>query len=231
MRILSDFKDFFNFIKKPSLLETENSFLSKARILFSTFMIYIIVNLILVAGLKYTSDILGLDLESLKNMSSNLEPMYNPIVIFLMVAVFEEFAFRGLLHKFNPLLIAISISGIVGVYFKKITYHNMFFDPSGMLQAIVLITVVFIISFFLIKKYRESVAQFWKNHFNKIVLISAFIFAFIHFFNAKELNIFYLSSTIIQFVGALIFSFARMRSGIISAIILHFIWNSLIGLG
>jgi len=161
-------------------------------------------------------------------MHLNVLKLYHPVILFSMVAVYEEFSFRGFLTKFNPLLFSISITGIIVIYFKKIIFHNMTFEFEGLIESGILILIIFPISFLIAKLNSQILNQFWKKYFKYIVYSSAFLFAFAHFFNSVDLSLSYLPSTIFQLIMAFVFSYVRIRAGIAFAIIIHFIWNLMI---
>ena len=222
MKILNDWKDFFAFLKQPDYLINEEGIIPKIRLTFNLFILNaLLITPLIIAYFIY----LYLSEDFPKSNLENVTNLYHPIILYTMVAVFEEFSFRGFLTKFKPLLFSISITGIIAVYFKKIVFLNMMFEPEGLKEVGVLIIIVFPILFLIAKKYNNVLQRFWEKNFKYIVYISAFLFAFIHFFNSADLSLGYLKSIIFQFIGAFIFSFVRIRSGIIFVIILHFIWD------
>lgn len=218
---------FFRFIKKPHFLQEENKVISKFKITFSLFILQIIlvglttlvISLILVHyfGLKTDS------------ANENLQLLYNPVILFAMVAVLEEFSFRGFLKKFNPLFFSISVAGISGIYFKKLYYRNMVFELQGLMEMGILMIFIFTLSLFFAKKNTSKMTALWDSNQHIIIISSAVLFAFIHFFNHKNLDLVNLPLIISQFLSAFILSFVRMRSGLIFAILLHFIWDLLLG--
>ena len=218
---------FFRFIKKPHFLQEENKVISKLKITFSLFILQIIlvglttlvISLILIHYFGLKSD----------SANENLQLLYNPVILFAMVAVLEEFSFRGFLKKFNPLFFSISVAGISGIYFKKLYYRNMVFELQGLMEMGILMIFIFTLSLFFAKKNTSKMTAFWDSNQHSIIISSAVLFAFIHFFNHKNLDLVNLPLIISQFLSAFILSFVRMRSGVVFAILLHFIWDLLLG--
>ncbi|KFF00012.1 CPBP family glutamic-type intramembrane protease [Chryseobacterium luteum] len=227
MKIIAQWIEFFQFMKKPLFLQEENNIISKFKITFSLLILQIIfvglvtlvISLILIHYFGLKADL----------PNENLQLLYNPVILFAMVAVLEEFSFRGFLKKFNPLFFSISVAGISGIYFKKLYYHNMVFEPQGLMEMGILVICIFTISLFFAKKNTVKMSVFWDNHQHMIIIASAVLFAFIHFFNHNNLDLVNLPLIISQLLSALIFSFVRMRSGLIFAILLHFIWDLVLG--
>lgn len=222
MKTLSHWKDFFQFLKRPNFLKQTVGIKEKSLLTFNSLLlnILLIVPILLIYGLY-----INISGGTIVSMAENVEKLYHPIILYSMVAILEEFAFRGFLTKFKPLLFSISISGIFSIYYKKIAFNNMFFEPSGLIETGVLAVILFLIFYFIGKKYNERLTKFWSDNFSNIVYLSIFLFAFAHFFNSQSLDINYLKLLVFQFIGGLILSFVRIRAGILYAIILHFIWN------
>lgn len=226
MKTLTDWKDFFFFLQKPDYLTVKKGILPKTLLTLNSFILKVLLIIPLILG--YFAYLYFSGNDSPKILHENVTQLYHPIVLYTMVAIYEEFSFRGFLTKFNPLLFSVSIVGIIAVYFKKIGFHNMMFEFEGLKETGILILILFPILFFIAKKYNQVLHVFWKKHFNLIVYTSAFLFAFIHFFNSVDLNLAHLKTTIFQLIGAFILSFVRIRSGIVFAIVLHFIWNMML---
>ena len=222
MRILNDWKDFFAFLREPDYLDNGESIFSKSLLTFNSFLlnVILIIPLLIIYGVYlYISDNVP------KTNIENVLNLYHPVILYAMVAIYEEFSFRGFLKKFNPVLFSISITGIIAIYFKKIVFKNMMFEPEGLMETGVLIVILFSILFLIARKYNNAFKQFWDRNFKYIVYSSAFLFAFIHFFNSTDWDLSYLKTNIFQLIAAFIFSFVRIRAGLVFAIILHFIWN------
>lgn len=222
MKILSTWKKFFLFLRSPSYISIKEGLSPKMALTFYTLilLILLLIPLIIIHAI-YT----GFLDEVPRSIHENVIHLYPPVILCSMVAVFEEFSFRGFISKFNPLLFAISITGIITIYFKKITFHNMMFEPEGLLEVALLVMILFPLAFIFAQYNGKLLKRLWKKNFRVIFYTSAFLFAFIHFFNSVDLSLTYLPSTIFQFLMALIFGFVRIRAGIFYAIIVHFIWN------
>ncbi len=222
MNTLTNWKDFFQFLKRPDYLKETKGIKNKFLLTFNSLLLnlLIIIPIALLYGFYlYSTGELN------DNMSENVEKLYHPILLYAMVAISEEFAFRGFLTKFKPLLFAISIAGITSYYYKKIVFGNMFFEPNGLIETGVLAIVLFLILYVIGKKYNAKLTVFWEKNFSYIVYFSAFLFAFVHFFNSEGLELKYLKTNIFQLIGAFILSFVRIRAGILYAILLHFIFD------
>lgn len=227
MKMVAQWIAFFRFIRKPHFLQEENKVISKFKITFSLFILQIIlVGLITLVISLILIHYFGMKTDS---ANENLQLLYNPVILFAMVAVLEEFSFRGFLKKFNPLFFSISVAGISGIYFKKSYYHNMIFEPQGLMEMGIVMICIFIISLFFAKKNTVKMSVFWDRNQHIIIITSAVLFAFIHFFNHRNLDLVKLPLIISQLLSALILSFVRMRSGLIFAILLHFIWDLILG--
>lgn len=228
MKMVAQWIAFFKFMRKPHFLQEENKVISKFKITFSLFFLQIIfVGLVSIAISLILIQYFGMKPDS---TNENLQLLYNPVILFAMVAILEEFSFRGFLKKFNPLFFSISVAGISGIYFKKLYYHNMVFELQGLVEMGILVICIFIISLFFAKKNTLKMGIFWDRNQHIIIITSAFLFAFIHFFNHHNLDLVNLPLIITQLLSGLIFSFVRMRSGLIFAILLHFIWDLILGL-
>ncbi len=142
-----------------------------------------------------------------------------------MVAILEEFSFRAFLDKFKPVYFSISITGIIAYFTKKIIFRNMFLDQEGLLIISLSAIPLFLFLFFISRKYEVELNKFWKKNFKYIFYIGAFIFALVHFLNSPSLEISYLKTIVFQFLFALIVGFTRVRSGLIFAILIHFLWD------
>ena len=164
----------------------------------------------------------------MQNMNANLDGLYPPLVLFTLVAVLEELSFRLLLTKFKPLFFATSIAGMAAYYVKKITFKNMFLEPDGLWLALVVAIPVFLVSYLISNRYQEQLTCFWEQHFSKIFYISAVLFALVHFFNSPDWNLAYLKTNISQLISGLFLGFIRIRSGLIYAIIAHFLWDFMV---
>ncbi|WP_108866189.1 type II CAAX prenyl endopeptidase Rce1 family protein [Aquimarina aquimarini] len=222
MNTLTNWKEFFQFLKKPNYLKQTEGIKNKSLLTFNSLLLNILLIiplLLLYAIYLYSTGELN------DNMNENVEKLYHPIILYSMVAIFEEFAFRGFLTKFKPLLFSISITGIFSYYYKKTSFNNMFFEPEGLIETGIFAIMLFLILYFIGKKYNSKLIEFWNKNFSYIVYFSAFLFAFLHFFNSKELEIGYLKTIIFQLIGAFILSFVRIRAGILYAIVLHFIFD------
>lgn len=226
MKTLIHWKNFFLFLKKPDYIKKEDSILNKLLLTFNSFLLNIL--LILPILVFYFLYLILTGEEVSETMHENVEKLYHPILLFSMVAILEEFTFRGFLTKFNPLLFSVSITGIIAIYVKKIFFHNMFFEIEGLKEIGILVLILFPLLLLIAKKYNHKIALFWKNNFNYLVYISTFLFAFAHFFNSENLDFSYLKTTLFQLIGAFILSFVRIRSGLFYAILLHFIWDMML---
>lgn len=222
MQTLIHWRDFFKFLKKPDYLDKTEGIKNKFLLTFNTLLLKIIIfiPLIILYALYY---ILAGDIN--EGMLENVEKLYHPIILYSLIAIFEEFAYRGFLTKFKPLLFSISITGIISYYYKKIIFSNMFFEYNGLIETAILAIIVFTILYLLGKKYSYKLSEFWDNNFKSIVYVSAFLFAFMHFFNSVNLEIGNLKTIIFQFISGLLLSFVRIRSGIFYAILLHFTYD------
>ncbi|PHS07050.1 MAG: hypothetical protein COA88_09495 [Kordia sp.] len=225
MKIINDWINFFSFLKTPDYLTNKDSVLSKLFLTFNSLILFVL--LFIPTIIIYTIYTALLD-DSPKSLHQNVLKLYHPVILYTLIAVYEEFSFRGFLTKFNPLLFSISTTGIIALYFKKIVFRNMMFEPEGFKEVCILILVLFPIFFLIAKTNTQIFNRFWEKHFKSIVYTSAFLFAFVHFFNSVDLSLSYLPTTVFQFIMAFIFSYVRTRSGIAFAIIIHFIWNLMI---
>ncbi|WP_108808554.1 type II CAAX prenyl endopeptidase Rce1 family protein [Aquimarina spinulae] len=222
MKTLTHWRYFFQFLKKPNYLKQTKGIKNKSILAFNSLLleIVLILPLLIIYGLYtyYTGNIN-------ESLTENIETLYNPFVLYAMVAIFEELSFRGFLTKFNPILFSTSVAGILSLYYKKIVFSNMFFEPDGLKETAILFLVLFFLVYLIGTKYKKELTVFWNKNFGYIVYISAFIFAFAHFFNSKGLELGYLKTIIFQLIGAFIMSFVRVRAGILYAIIIHFVWD------
>ena len=227
MKTLTHWKNFFQFLINPSFLEQEIKITSKLKIIINLFILKVIINVLLILLFSLILiPMLGIEIE-LKD--KNLQSLYNPILLFVMVAILEEFSFRGFLAKFNPLLFSISVAGIIGIYFKKLYYNNMVFDLEGLIETGILMLLIFGIAFLISKNNIPKMNAFWDHNFKIIIITSAVLFAFAHTINLVEFELKNLVLNLSQLFGAFIFTFIRMRSGLVFVILLHFIWNLIIG--
>ncbi len=119
MKTLIHWKKFFLFLKKPDYIKKEDSVLNKLLLTFNSFLLNIL--LILPILVFYFLYLILTGEEVSETMHENVEKLYHPILLFSMVAILEEFSFRGFLTKFNPLLFSVSITGIIAIYVKKMT--------------------------------------------------------------------------------------------------------------
>lgn len=222
MKTFKHWGAFFQFLRRPDYLQKEEGIKNQLILTFNSLLLKILITVPLLLLYGWYINQQGTIPET---MVKNVEELYSPVILFTMVAIFEEFAFRGFLTRFNPLLFSISTAGISAYYYKKIAYNKMFFEPDGLLETGILAIIIFGVSFFLATKYRTQLAAFWEKHFAKIVYGSAFLFAFVHFFNSATLELAYLKTIIFQLIGALILTFVRIRAGLFYAILIHFIWD------
>ena len=105
----------------------------------------------------------------------------------------------------------------------------MVFELQGLMEMVIVMICIFIISLFFAKKNTVKMSVFWDRNQHIIIIASAVLFAFIHFFNHSNLDLVKLPLIISQLLSALILSFVRMRSGLIFAILLHFTWDLILG--
>ncbi len=230
MKTLTHWKAFFKFLKNPTYIEEEQGVKNKALLTINSFIlkILIILAILILFGVYVYFNGQMETVEDMKGMGSNLDGLYPPLLVFTLVAVFEELSFRLLLTKFKPLFFAISIAGMLAYYVKKITFKNMFWEPEGLWQTFAIALPVFVVSYLIARRYQESLSNFWEQHFSKIFYVSAFLFAFMHFFNSPDWNLAYLKTNISQLFSGLFFGFIRIRSGLIYAIVAHFLWNFMV---
>lgn len=232
MKTWTHWKAFFQFLKNPTYAVQEHGVKNKVLLTVNSYLLDLLITLVIMFlfGLYiYLTDSLG-EVEKIKGMRSNLDGLYPPLILFTLVAVYEELSYRLLLTKFKPLFFATSIAGIIANYSKKIVFKNMFWEPEGLWLAIAVALPVFLVSYLLARRYQEALTRFWESHFSKIFYVSAILFALVHFFNSPDWNLAYLKTNLSQFISGLFFGFIRIRSGLIYAIAAHFLWNYMVHL-
>ena len=209
----------------PDFRNGEQSVMRRLFLTFNSFVLLVLLLIPIVILYTIYKALLGY---TPKTLHESILHVYHPFLLYSIVAVFEEFSFRGFLTRFNPLLCAFSVSAILATYFKKVVYRNMTFLPEGLAEAGILLALLLPIVYLLLKFNDQRLSLLWEKHSRTLVYASAFLFAFLHFFNSADLSISYLPSTVFQLIMAFVFSFVRIRAGLIYAIIIHFTWNWLI---
>lgn len=227
MKIIEDWKNILIFIKSPSLLDIDPSKFGRARLVFSAFLLKIFLTVILGIGFVY---LLNITEANSDYMGGDLQGLYHPIVLFSLIAIIEELSFRGFLSKFNPILFAVSVAGLSGILFKKIVYRNMLLEYQGLPEMIAVMAVVGVAFYFFARVKIGKLTVFWQKNFKAIVIASSVLFGLVHFLNSQELRLEFLPTTISQILGGFVLSYVRLRSGLLAAILFHFIWNIMLGL-
>lgn len=222
MKTITHWKDFFSFIKNPKNEQIEGT-KNKSLLTLNSLLLKLLFIPVLMLILYLTGSVNGIIKGG--TLHQNVEQLYNPILLYTMVAILEEFAFRGALTKFNPVLFATSLTGMIVLYTKKLVFHNMFFESEGLLEIGILAGILFPIFYFIGKKFEKPLTTFWEKNFALLVYISAILFAIPHFLNSATLDISYLKTILSQLLGGFVLAFVRVRSGLVYAIILHFVYN------
>lgn len=230
MQTLTHWNDLLNFLKNPSYKHKEVAIKNKLLLTLNSFILNSITEILLIVVVVISYLIFSNieNIENLSNMSQSVRAIYPPIILAGLVAILEEFSFRGFLDKFNPIYFSISITGILAYFIKKIVFTNMFLDPDGLLIISLSAIPLFLILLFISSKYKFELNIFWGNNFKYIFYVSALLFALVHFFNSPTLELSYLKTNVLQFIFALVIGFVRIRSGLIFAILYHFVWNSIV---
>ncbi len=218
MNILHTWKDFFTFLLAPSTDSIEQSPLKKSLTTLYIFILKVIV--VIIIGLLTRVLFGGTDARIL-----NATLIHTSVFIAVFAGVFEEIVYRLSLTKFNPLYFSISLAGFTFIIIKKLYFRNMLLENEGLVISALIAVASFPLFYLIVKKFNTNLENFWKKHFGIVFYISALLFAFSHFFNAKELQLSNLKSNISHLFSALLFGYLRIRSGILAAIVLHVIWD------
>lgn len=157
---------------------------------------------------------------------SNSAALQTPWKIFLfgviLIPILEELAFRGFFNL-KKIFIALSTGCLTYIFLKTI----LFFLPKTDMDttmSLILSLAVFLTSFIWIN---DSVVNFINKNFKPIFYFSNIYFVSMHAFNYKlsdfsTLEFFVLPILLIpQMIGALNFSFIRIRNGLLWSILFH----------
>ena len=199
MKTLLHWKELLIFLKNPNYNQKENGIKNKLLLTFNSFILYTIITIFLIIVFLVATMVLN-GLEIPNNLSQTTKSLFPPLILAGMVAILEEFSFRAFLDKFKPIYFSISITGIIAYFTKKIIFRNMFLDPEGLLMISLSAIPLFLLIFFVSRKYESELNKFWEKNFKYIFYIGAFLFAIVHFLNSPSLEISYLKTIIIQFI-------------------------------
>jgi hypothetical protein len=231
------FKDFFSFIKQPSLYQ-EGEYLSPSKslkFLISAFSVVIIVEfLVWLIRLSLLTNDYGV-------LPTRLNPAHsiNLIGVFLIVfytPILEELTFRlGL--RFSKMNVVFSFSFLFSLITKLVAsrihlqYTNVFL--SYFIFDLLLFFGFFIINYCILWPYfNRFIVKLFAKSFNKIVFSMVLVFALLHLNNFDYTKFsfshcFYLSIFLLNMVfSGFVLSFLRLRCGMTWGITLHILINS-----
>lgn len=174
-------------------------------------------------------------IEKWPSMKSSMskENATNIFVAALMVPVIEEIVGR-LWIIYNRWNISVPASLASGIATYKIFGSKLniawYENYSWLLISIVISTIVFIAaSYILSKQNQDNLEKIWLKYQRKIILLSAFIFALLHYrhYNLANENFFIIPFLLaFYFFSGLILGYARVRYGFIYCCLIHILYNS-----
>lgn len=153
---------------------------------------------------------------------------FSEIEILLLSSVYapilEELAFR-LPLKFSKLSFTIASTGISLIFCRVLA--ELKYEYSIALS----IAIGMIVYFILNEKILKKISEFWSNNTSLIFYTFLLIFSFLHLKNYKlttELLMFSPIFILPRILGGIIFSYIRLNSGIILAILFHSFNNGIL---
>lgn len=223
MRIL---KNLCILLKSGFTQEVEKTFREKINFLLRLFLVLLIFKIIYFTStyLIKTIDAINFPIVSTSFEMDTYSGIHQFLILAVFLPVFEELTFRlGL--KFTKWNFVIMLTGLTFLSLK------IFFKLDLVSSITIGAVSVFVFSIFLKKQTLEKLTQFWKN--NRLVVFYGLLICFstlhlsnyeLHFSNLLYAPILVLP----HFFAGLIFSYARLKSGIILSISLHILNNALI---
>ncbi|WP_068473183.1 CPBP family glutamic-type intramembrane protease [Saccharicrinis aurantiacus] len=148
----------------------------------------------------------------------------------IILGVAEEIIFRAPLKYSTytpPLLLCL-------ILIFSLTFLRHFLGMEHVLAKVSAIVITLIVStlfYFAYKnhKFNDLLKSFWTKNFKYIFFTSAILFSLVHAieFEINSVFVFIMATTFssVQFLGALIFSFARMKIGLWASIVIHILSN------
>ncbi|GER59123.1 CPBP family glutamic-type intramembrane protease [Patiriisocius marinus] len=193
--------------------------------LFIILILFKILYLALVLGIELSASV------TIPKVANDLEfDNYNGLLKFTLVAliapILEELTFRlGL--KFSKTNVLFFIAGITYIFLKIIIQLEWYIC----LIMVAVITLLF--SLVLKNKLLQKLKDFWKKNRLLLFYFLLFSFTFLHITNFKLDNaiLIYLPLLMLpHLLAGFVFSYARLKSGILLAICLHVLNNGLFAL-
>ena len=222
---MSTLNNLWALIKSGFVLEEEKTFKQSIKFLFRLFLVLMLFKIV-----YFTSTFL------IKMTNVNTYPVvntdfkfdtYSGIYQFLILAfitpIIEELTFRlGL--KFTKLNFIVMICGFTYLISKLI------FELHWSYTLIVIAFIAVILAVLLKQQLLERLASFWKN--NRLVvfyfLLTSFSIAHILNYETSIATLLYVPLLVLpHFLAGLVFSYARLKSGIVLSISLHILNNGL----
>ena len=116
MKILNDWKDFFSFLKKPNYLAISEGFFPKCLLTLNLFILNVLLVIpFIIAFFIYLLITKGFPKTNIENVII----LYHPIILYSMVAVYEEFSFRGFLKNLTHYYFLFQLQELLRLILRK----------------------------------------------------------------------------------------------------------------
>lgn len=165
---------------------------------------------------------------AINQYNNSVATTVSPLYLLFIGPLFEEFAFRLLLTRFNEIYIKVStalifgtiISGVVNSYVVKVEMESFIF--------IFLISVGIYIAISILRLNFLFLEKNWSKMFRFFLWTSIILFCIIHVPQLMENGIHgikLIRAVASLVIGALVLSYARIRYGIAYSLIIHASYN------
>jgi membrane protease YdiL (CAAX protease family) len=225
------FKEIINFIKNPN--NKRNLTKSTKQKIYDTIGLLFLKMLFLIPVVLFFAVVY--DPENIQD--GNMSERFTPIVLLLVGVVIlpflEEALFR-LSLKFKPIYLALTSSVFCYYILTKLVFHTKFsaVDESFLIRVLISVSLgIILYPIINIKSFKNTLSEFWTQHFRSIYYISCLVFAWMHYskYELNWTNVLLLPIlTLPQLMSAIIYGYIRVSYGFQYPLLLH-MSNNLIG--
>ncbi len=148
----------------------------------------------------------------------------------IILAVAEEIIFRAPLKYSTfipPLFLCLILTFTLTILRNFLEIEHVLAKVSAIVIPLILSTLFYFA--FRKHKFNDLLKSFWTKNFKYIFFTSAILFSLLHAIEFEINSVFVFIMALIfsssQFLGALIYSFARMKIGLWASIVIHILSN------
>ncbi len=225
------FKEIFNFVKNPN--NNRNLTKSTKQKIYDTIGLLVIKMLFLIPVIIFFAAIYDPENIQEGNMSERFTPIVLLLVGVVILPFLEEALFR-LSLKFKTSYLALTSSVFCYYVLTKLIFHTKFsaIDESFLIRVVISVSLGIVLYPILnIKSLKNTLGEFWTQHFRSIYYVSCLVFAWMHYskYDLNWTNVLLLPIlTLPQLMSAIIYGYIRVSYGFQYPLLLH-MSNNLLG--